>query len=204
MCKLYLSLFLVVFFYSCSMKRAVTSMDEGYYLGRVNKNVIFKYNVLVRVKDSTAILDVYRDEKGMTTSYDIFNGKEIIPNSESFRFLKNDSGYIFFNSSNKFNIEMVNGKFLVGKPLNIKLKYYKDDPINLYPSKKFALYCFCWLYPHVIIGSNKLDPFCENYVQNEMDKNLKKIDNNLSYDKYYYMIKDSILQYKINFENASK
>lgn len=191
--------------FSCAIQKKITTMNDGYYIGKLNKDLIFNYTVLIKIKDSTAILNAYVEEKGMVTAFNIFNNKQILPASKCFQFNKDFKGYILSDSLNNIRIVLNKGTFMMESPLRLKLKYYKDDPVSLYPSKKYALYCYCWFYPHVILGiGEELNAHCNVYIQNEMDLRLKNIDESLSYEDYFTMVKDSIFMYKLNFDNTSK
>lgn len=203
MYKLYISLVISTFIVSCSTQKTATKMNDGYYIGKLNKDLIFNYTVLINIKDSTATLEAYVDEKGMVTACNIFNSKQILPNSEYFQFYNRNEGYILSNSLNQVTVTIENGSFVMRKPLELKLKYYKENPVSLYPSKKYALYCYSWLYPHVILGiGEELNGPCKVYIQNKIELNLKNIDENLSYEDYFTAIKDSITQYKLYFDNT--
>lgn len=203
MFKVYISLIFPFFILSCSTPKTVVKMNDGFYIGKFNQGLLSDYTVLINVKDSTAILDAYVDEKGMVTSFNIFDNKQMLPGSEWFYFYKDGDGYTLSNTFNNVAIVIEKGSFVIEKPLKLKLKYYKENPIDLYPSKKYALYCYCWFYPHVILGEeDELDAPCKVYIQNKMELILKNIDQNLSYMDYFTIVKDSIMQYKIDFENA--
>jgi len=189
---------------SCSSSKPVVKMNDGFYIGKLNKDLIFNYTVLINIKDSIATLDAYIDEKGMITAYNIFSNKQMLPSSECFQIYKGDKEYMLSNSLNKVVIGLKKGSFMMEKPLKLKLKY-KENLSNLFPLKKNALYCYCWLYPHVILSiEEEFNIHYKVYIQNRMELNLRDIEANLSYTDYFKMVRDSIAQYKIDFDEIIK
>jgi hypothetical protein len=183
----------------------VIALKDGFYIGKLNKDVIFNYTVLIKLKDSLAILDAYLDEKGMVTAYDIFDNKQILPKSEHFHINKYKDRYILSNSFHKGIVDIDNGSFIMQSPLKLSLKYYKEDPTGKYPSKKYSLYCYSWFYPHVILGiMEEFNPICKACIQNKMDLNLKNINKELSYESYFTVIKDSINKYRVYCDKSAK
>jgi hypothetical protein len=201
--NLFASLIITTFMFSCKTQKTITMINNGFYIGKLNKDLIFNYIVIINLKDSTSTLNAYVEEKGMVTAYNIFNNKKILPNSECFQFNKGEQDYTLLNTSNKIRIIFKKGSLVMESPLRLKLKYYKEEPISLSPSKKYALYCYCWLYPHIILGiNNELDALCKSYIQNRMQIGWKNIGESLSYENYFALLKDSISLYKQNYDKT--
>ncbi|MDP3927712.1 MAG: hypothetical protein Q8R57_01685 [Bacteroidota bacterium] len=176
-------------------------ISEGYYFGKVNRDFISKNTVLIHVKDSIATVDFYKEEKGMLEAFNIFKNEIVLPQTDSFNFKNQNQWYSIENSENEILIKRENGYFLLESPIKIKLKYYKEYQENLFPSKHYALFCYSWFYPHILLGlENELGPSCKVYIQNNLDKSLRKIDKKVNYEEYYRILKDSIAQFKVNYE----
>ena len=204
MYKFYTVLLLITCLLSFKLRTSIT-LKDGFYIGKFNKELIFNYTMLIKIKDSTVTLDAYVDEKGMPTAFNIFDNKQILPNPELFHINKHNDRYILSNSLDTVIIDVNNGSLMMTNPLELRLKYYQEDPVGKYPSKKYSLYCYCWFYPHVILGiKDDLDNFCKAYISGRMDQNLKNISEELSYENYFTMLKDSISKYRTNCDNALK
>jgi hypothetical protein len=176
-------------------------MNDGYYVGKSNKSLINKNLVLISVKDSTATLEAFIEEKGMIIAFNIFNDQKILPRLDTFKIIKANQQYIISNDSNKLNITQNNGNFLIEKPKHMKLKYYKELPIAKIPNRKYALYCYAWFFPHIILGiEDTISAECKVYLQNNLDLNIKSFNNKISYEEYYKILKDSLIRFKYNFD----
>jgi hypothetical protein len=193
---------LIIFLFSCkSHVKSDLPLSEGYYFGRVNHDFISKKSVLITVKDSFVILEVYKEEKGMLTAFNIFKNEIMLPQLDSFKFYNENQRHAFVSSENKILIRQENGYLKIESPIMVRMKYYKEYQKNLFPSKHYALFCYSWFYPHVLIGlANELSPTCKVYIQNNLDRSLKNIDEKIHYDDYFKILKDSITQFKINYE----
>lgn len=198
-------LILILFFITCKPHKSNIKINDGYYFGESRKGIISKYIVLIFVKDSTAILEAFIEEKGMVTAFNIFNKQKISPSSESFKLLKEDQQYFITNNLNQLIITQYKGDILINKPMDMKLKFYKELPLAKIPSRKHALYCYAWFYPHILLGiEDTINTECKVYMQNNMDLKLKRIDNQISYEQYYKILKDSLIQFKYNFDDLQK
>ena len=187
---------------SCSAQKINSSMNDGYYIGSYTKDIIFSYIVIIHVSDSSATLNAYIDEKGMLLAIDFFENTHILPNTEFFNFQGENNEFFLSNSTNKISIVSDKGSFTMKTPYIINLKYCKEDP-KLIPSPKYALYCYSWFYPHEILNAEPLNADCLNYIQNRLTLNVRDVDKTLDYTEYYSMIKDSICQYKRDFDNIA-
>ena len=199
--KLFFAMVSIIAF-SCSAQNLKTSMNDGYYIGSYTKDIIFTYIVIIHISDSSATLNAYVDEKGMLFAVDIFDNTHILPSTDFFNFHRGNNEFILSNSTNKISIVSQKDGFMMKNPSIVRLKYYNVDS-GLIPSPKYALYCYSWLYPHEMLNEESLNADCRNYIQNRLELNVRGVSKTMDYTEYYTMIKDSICQYKRDFDNIA-